>query len=37
MEEAKKTGQFVYLDTDLKIDKQQTTIDLDRDKISQLD
>ncbi len=36
MEEAKKTGQFVYLDSDLKIDKQQTTIDLDRDKISQM-
>lgn len=36
IEEAKKTGQFVYLDSDLKIDKQQTTIDLDRDKISQM-
>jgi len=36
MEEARKTGQFLYLDNDLKIDKQQISIVLDRDKISQL-
>lgn len=30
--EAEKSGLFVYLDSDLKIDKAQTTIDLDRDK-----
>ncbi|MBS0352061.1 MAG: efflux RND transporter permease subunit [Proteobacteria bacterium] len=36
IQEAYKTGQFLYLDSDLKIDKQQVTIDLDRDKISQM-
>jgi multidrug efflux pump len=33
---ARRSGLFVYLDTDLKIDKPQTTIQLDRDKASQL-
>jgi multidrug efflux pump len=32
---ALETGMFVYLDTDLKIDKAQTSILLDRDKASQ--
>ena len=36
IQEAWKTGQFLYLDSDLKIDKQQVTIDLDRDKIAQM-
>ncbi len=36
IQEAWKSGQFLYLDSDLKIDKQQVTIDLDRDKISQM-
>ncbi len=30
------TGMFIYLDSDLKLDKQQITIELDRDKASQL-
>lgn len=33
---ALESGMFVYLDTDLKIDKAQTSIFLDRDKASQL-
>lgn len=32
---ARETGIFTYLDTDLKIDKAQVSIVLDRDKISQ--
>ncbi len=36
IQEAWKTGEFLYLDSDLKIDKQQITIELDRDKISQM-
>lgn len=36
IQEAWKTGKFLYLDSDLKIDKQQVTIVLDRDKISQM-
>ncbi|HSW70170.1 MAG TPA: efflux RND transporter permease subunit [Gammaproteobacteria bacterium] len=32
---ALETGMFVYLDTDLKIDKAQTSIILDRDKAAQ--
>lgn len=36
MEEARKTGKFIYLDNDLKIDKVQTMLILDRDKISQM-
>lgn len=36
IQEAWKSGQFLYLDSDLKIDKQQVTIVLDRDKIAQM-
>jgi multidrug efflux pump len=33
---ARQTGIFAYIDTDLKIDKAQMTISLDRDKVAQL-
>jgi len=36
IQEAWKTGLFLYLDSDLKIDKQQVTLELDRDKISHM-
>lgn len=36
IQEAWKSGEFLYLDSDLKIDKQQISIELDRDKISQM-
>lgn len=36
MDKAKQTGQFVYFDSDLKYDKAQTTIKIDRDKASEL-
>jgi multidrug efflux pump len=36
MEKARKTGLFAFLDSDLKIDKAQTAIILDRDKSSLL-
>jgi multidrug efflux pump len=36
LDEARKSGLFAYLDPDLKIDKLQTTILLDRDKASDL-
>ncbi len=32
----KASGKFVYLDTDLKIDKPQVSIEFDRDKIAEL-
>jgi multidrug efflux pump len=32
MEKAQATGMFAYLDSDLKIDKVQTTVEFDRDK-----
>jgi multidrug efflux pump len=35
-ETALKTGMFAFLDSDLKIDKAQTVIDIDRDKASLL-
>lgn len=35
MDKARESGLFIYLDTDLKIDKQQTSIVLDRDKASE--
>jgi multidrug efflux pump len=35
-DEAMKTGLFAFLDTDLKIDKAETTIAIDRDKASLL-
>jgi len=34
IEKAWESGRFVYLDSDLKIDKVQTTLELDRDKAS---
>ncbi len=34
--QAQASGQFLYLDSDLKIDKRQTAIELDRDKASLL-
>jgi multidrug efflux pump len=36
MDKARASGMFSYVDTDLKIDKPQTTIELDRDKAAQL-
>lgn len=36
VKKARESGLFIYLDTDLKIDKQQTTVVIDRDKASQL-
>lgn len=36
LDKAKESGMYVYIDPDLKIDKAQVTIELDRDKASQL-
>jgi multidrug efflux pump len=36
MDKALRSGTFAYMDTDLKIDKPQTTIEIDRDKAAQL-
>ncbi len=36
MDKITKSGMFIYVDTDLKIDKAQTSIDLNRDKSSEL-
>lgn len=36
MSKARESGLFMYLDSDLKIDKAQTSIELDRDKSSEL-
>jgi multidrug efflux pump len=36
MNKARASGMFAYVDTDLKIDKPQTTIEVDRDKAAQL-
>lgn len=36
MKKARESGLFLYLDTDLKIDKQQTNIILNRDKSAEL-
>lgn len=36
LDEARKSGLFVYLDSDLKLDKPQSAIQLDRDKAAQL-
>lgn len=36
MDRALKSGMFAYIDPDLKIDKAQTTISLDRDKASEM-
>ncbi len=35
MDKARKSGMFLYLDTDLKIDKAQAGVSLDRDKLSE--
>lgn len=35
LDKARDSGLFIYYDTDLKIDKQQTSIKLDRDKASE--
>ncbi len=36
MDKALRSGTFAYMDTDLKIDKPQTTTEIDRDKAAQL-
>ncbi len=36
MDKARASGMFAYLDSDLKIDKPQTTVEIDRDKAAQL-
>lgn len=36
LQKAKDSGLFLYVDSDLKYDKQQVSIDIDRDKASQL-
>lgn len=36
LEKARTSGLFAYLDNDLKFDKEQTTIQLDRDKASEM-
>lgn len=36
MQEAQKSGLFLYMDTDLKIDKPQTRLEVDRDKVAQM-
>lgn len=36
MTAAQATGDFLYLDSDLKLDKQQTNVEIDRDKASEL-
>jgi multidrug efflux pump len=36
MDKARASGMFAYMDSDLKIDKPQTTIEIDRDKAAQL-
>jgi multidrug efflux pump len=36
MDEAQASGMFAYVDSDLKIDKPQATVEIDRDKAAQL-
>ena len=36
LQEAVKSGMFIYLDTDLRIDRPQSTVDIDRDKTAEL-
>ncbi len=36
MAEAQKSGMFIFLDTDLKIDQPEATVEIDRDKTAQL-
>ncbi|HXP96890.1 MAG TPA: efflux RND transporter permease subunit [Telmatospirillum sp.] len=36
LQDAVKSGRFIFLDSDLKIDQPQATVDIDRDKAAQL-
>jgi multidrug efflux pump len=36
VDDARKSGMFVFLDTDLKFDQPEATVDIDRDKVAQL-
>jgi multidrug efflux pump len=36
LDEAQKSGKFYYIDTDLKLDKPQVTVNLNRDKVASL-
>jgi multidrug efflux pump len=36
LQEAFKSGMFIFLDSDLKIDRPQSTVEIDRDKAAQL-
>lgn len=36
LQEAQKTGMFMYVDADLKIDKPQTRLEVDRNKVAQM-
>ena len=36
LQEAQKSGMFIFLDNDLKIDQPQATVEIDRDKAAQL-
>ena len=36
MDKARASGMFAYLDSDLKIDQPQTTVEIDRDKAAQM-
>jgi multidrug efflux pump len=36
LQEAVKSGMFIFLDTDLKIDSPESTVEIDRDKTAQL-
>ncbi len=36
LDKARLSGMFMYVDTDLKIDKPQTIVELDRDKMAQM-
>ena len=35
MQDAKQSGKFIFLDTDLKFDLPQATVEIDRDKAAQ--
>jgi multidrug efflux pump len=36
LQQATKSGMFIYLDSDLKLDQPQSTVEIDRDKTAQL-
>lgn len=36
LDKARASGMFMYVDTDLKIDKPQTVVEFDRDKVAQM-